>query len=83
MNESLSQHFQKSDPNHFKLALANFMDGTDKRCGICNHKYVDVDDCIKRKIYLIKLLAKKSWMYEVFGCEKFKESMTVDRLCFL
>ena len=34
----------------FRLAFAQYLDGTDGKCSICNHKYIDIDDAMDRKV---------------------------------
>lgn len=50
------------DPAFFRLALANFMDSTDRKCEICSHNYVDVDDCIAKNVTLFKKTESKNYI---------------------
>lgn len=34
----------------FRLAFAQYLDGTDGKCSICNHRYVDIDDAMDRQV---------------------------------
>jgi hypothetical protein len=71
---SLYESMRSSFPTYFRLALANYIDSTNKTCCFCDHVYEDVDDVINRDVvFVVKsnetiVACKKCYENRVIEC---------------